>query len=305
MANAYKNVFFDDKIVPLNEASLSVACSAVLYGLSVYTVFSVCLTTQGSRLAFRLGDHFQRLQNSAAIIGIDTFDMKYDVFEKAVRELMAANTPAKDVFVRATVHVVDEIAGTRSRGLQTKLSMFVYDAEPILPAAGARLKTSVWRRVPDYAIPSRAKVNGAYVNSVLAKQDALDSGYDDCIFLDVLGHVCELSAANIFLVRDGTIITPNVLSDLLEGINRRTVLELAAKAVGLPVVERTVDLTELYIADEIFATGTSAYIAPIIEVDKRPVGTGRPGHITQKLQTFHADLLHGKNPTHKKLLTIV
>ena len=120
-----------------------------------------------------------------------------------------------------------------------------------------RLKTSPWRRVPDYAIPSRAKVNGAYINSVLAKQDALDSGYDDCIFLDVNGHVCELSAANIFIVRDGVLITPDRSNDLLEGINRATILEFA-RAANLPCELRNVDLTELYVADEAFACGTSA-----------------------------------------------
>ena len=121
--------------------------------------------------------------------------------------------------------------------------MFVYRAESILPLDGARLKTSVWRRIPDYAIPSRSKVNGAYVNSVLAKQDAIDSGYDDCIFLDASGHVCERSAANIFIVRNGALITPSTASDLLEGINRSTVL-LVAERLGIPAHEREVDLTD-------------------------------------------------------------
>jgi branched-chain amino acid aminotransferase len=180
--------------------------------------------------------------------------------------------------------------------------MFIYDAIPILKPTGARVKTSVWRRIPDYAIPSRAKVNGAYVNSVLAKQDAIDSGYDDCVFLDKDGHVCELSAANIFIVRHGKLITPDSTSDLLEGINRRTVIELA-KDMGIEVIERSIDLTELYIADEIFASGTSANIAPIIEIDARKIADGKAGEITKKLQKLHNDIRHGNSEKHKKWLT--
>jgi branched-chain amino acid aminotransferase len=170
-----------------------------------------------------------------------------------------------------------------------------------LPQNGARLKTSVWRRIPDYAIPSRAKVNGAYVNSVLAKQDALDSGYDDCIFLDGHGHVCELSAANIFLVRGGKLVTPGASSDLLEGINRRTIIELA-KENNIEVVERAVDLTELYIADEVFASGTSAFVAPVIEIDARKIGSGKPGPLTNKLKELHDQLLRGSLDKYSTIL---
>lgn len=296
MAKMYEKVFFGDKIVKSKDANVSVASSAVLYGLSVYTVFPVSIDRSGNRVAFRLPEHFERLINSAKIIGIDTFEPEwtYDKFIKVVKKLLDKNKVNTDVYVRATVHVTSEIAGTKSRGLNTALSMFVYDAVPILKPEGARVKTSVWRRIPDYAIPSRAKVNGAYVNSVLAKQDALDSGYDDCIFLDVGGHVCELSAANIFIVRHDKIITPDTTSDLLEGINRRTVIELAQKELGLEVIERSIDLTELYIADEVFATGTSANIAPIIEIDARKIASGKPGEITKKLQKMHFEIRSGK-----------
>ena len=289
MARMYEKVYYKDKLVNSEDAKLSVASSAVLYGLSVYTVFPVSITENGEKKAFRLEDHFMRLINSARIIGIDTFEKQWD-YEKfllAVKQLLNANTITTDVYVRATVHVDAEIAGTKSRGLSTVLSMFIYDAVPILKADGARVKTSVWRRIPDYAIPSRAKVNGAYVNSVLAKQDAIDSGYDDCVFLDVQGHVCELSAANVFVVRHGQLITPDKTNDLLEGINRRTIIELA-KEQGIEVVERQIDLTELYIADEVFASGTSANIAPIIEVDARKVADGKPGVITKKLQDINS-----------------
>lgn len=294
MAKIYSTMFFNDQLMPVEHTNLSVASSAVLYGLSVYTVFPICVSKQGSLVAFRLKEHFKRLLDSARIIGIDTFETEWDFerFVKTVKALVAAQTVQDDVFVRVTVHVDELVPGTRSRGLHTAISMFLYEALPIVPQDGARLKTSVWRRIPDNAIPSRAKVNGAYVNSVLAKQDALDSGYDDCIFLDTLGHVCELSAANIFLVRNGTIITPDTTSDLLEGINRRTIIEIAHD-LDMPLVERQIDLTELYIADEAFACGTSAYIAPITQIDARTIGDGTIGPITQKLRAIHLDMLRG------------
>src|SRR5690606_21913020 len=145
-----------------------------------------------------------------------------------------ANAPKEPVFVRATVHADGLLPGTRTRGVSTQLSIFVYTAVPIVKPTGVRLKTSQWLRIPDHSIPSRAKVNGAYINSVLAHQDALDAGYDDCIFLDQSGHVCELAAANIFMVRRGTLITPDTSSDLLEGINRRAILDMAIE-MGIPV----------------------------------------------------------------------
>ncbi len=295
MAKIYEKVFFENGIVPVEKANLSVASSAVLYGLSVYTVFPISKTGDGDLLAFRLEDHFRRLQDSAKIVGIDDFEKKWSLskFIKAIENLVQVNNLDETVFVRATVHVDELVPGTRSRGLHTSLSIFLYEAVPILSPNGARLKTSVWRRIPDYAIPSRAKVNGAYINSVLAKQDAIDSGYDDCIFLDAQGHVCELSAANIFLVRGGELITPDTTNDLLEGITRRTVLQLARDA-GMTVTERSVDLTELYIADEVFACGTSANLTPITEVDARSIGNGdKP--ITERLQQLYHDVRHGKN----------
>ncbi|MBL8159649.1 aminotransferase class IV [Candidatus Saccharibacteria bacterium] len=304
MPHIYPQTYFANTIRPLADAHLNITTSAILYGLSVYTVFPVHTNADGKLVAFRLKEHFERLVNSARIIGIDTFEAEWDEprFLTAVKELIAANDVKDKAFVRVTIHVDEMVPGTRSRGLHTVLSMFIYEALPIVPQDGARLKTSVWRRIPDYAIPSRAKVNGAYVNSVLAKQDALDSGYDDCIFLDAAGHVCELSAANIFMVRNGVLVTPGTTSDLLEGINRRTILEIA-EAEGLTIQERDIDLTELYIADEVFACGTSAYLAPIVEIDARRVGDKTVGPVTRRLSKRYFDVLHGRDKALNHYLT--
>ena len=299
MAKIYNKAFFGSDIVPIENAVLPVTSSAVLYGLSVYTVFPVCSTESGL-VAFRLVDHFKRLLDSARIIGIDTFEKQWtqEAFINAVQKTVTANEIKEDVFVRATVHVSEQVPGTRSRGLNTTLSIFIYEPAPILPQNGARLKTSVWRRVPDYSIPSRAKVNGAYINSVLGKQDAIDSGYDDCIFLDVVGHVCELSAANIFIVRNGELITPDTSSDILEGINRRTVLELA-RHLHIPAKERPIDLTELYVSDEVFACGTSSFVAPITQIDRRDIATGP---LTIKIREMLRKVIHGEESQFARLL---
>jgi branched-chain amino acid aminotransferase len=304
MSQIYPYAYFGDRITPVVEANLSITCSAVLYGLSVYTVLPVCVRKDGAAIAFRVCDHYKRLVNSARIIGIDTFEPAWSQarFVDALQEVIQTNNVMHDVFVRISVHVTEQLPGTRSRGMRTVLSMFVYDAEPILPLDGARLKTSVWRRIPDFAIPSRSKVNGAYVNSVLAKQDAIDSGYDDCIFLDAAGHVCELSAANIFIVRDGVLITPGTASDLLEGINRSTVLHIA-RDLQLATHERDVDLTELYIADEVFACGTSTYVAPVVEVDARVVNGGRTGPVTARIRDKYEAVLRGEDSAYEQYVT--
>ncbi|HVS79163.1 MAG TPA: aminotransferase class IV [Candidatus Saccharimonadales bacterium] len=294
MSKIYSKAWFGEAIIDSQQANLSIMSSAVLYGLSVYTVFPIFVGKNKKLVAFRLQDHYNRLCESAKIIGIDGLSGYWDFekFLKAIGDLVSVNNIKDDTFVRATIHVDEKLPGTRSRGLHTVFSMFAYEAEPIVPQAGARLKTSVWRRVPDYAIPSRAKVNGAYVNSVLAKQDAIDSGYDDCIFLDSLGHVCELSAANIFIVRNGKLITPDKTSDLLEGINRRTIIE-QAKKMNIQVEERTIDLTELYIADEVFICGTSAFVAPVVEIDARIIADGKVGPLTLRFKRLHENLLRG------------
>lgn len=288
MAKIYERAYFNEKIGSIKSASLSVASAAVLYGLSVYTVFYV-FPNQGLYRVFHLREHYNRLRSSAKIIGLEwPTKLTFIEFQKIIKKLTTTNRPNEAVFVRATIHADGLLPGTKSRGVNTQLSVFIYSAKPIVKPTGVRLKTSQWRRIPDNSIPSRAKVNGAYVNSVLAHQDALDAGYDDCIFLDQSGHVCELAAANIFMIREGRLITPDTSSDLLEGINRRAIIEMAKEA-GIDVQERTIDLTELYIADEVFVCGTSAFVASVSEIDGRKLGKNNP--ITRKIARLHTSAI--------------
>jgi branched-chain amino acid aminotransferase len=161
--------------------------------------------------------------------------------------------------------------------------------------AGIRCQTSTWRRVPDTSIPARAKVNGLYVNSALAKTEAVENGFDEAIMLNDDGHVSEGSGENLVLIRDGKLVTPARSDNILEGITLDSIFTLAREELNLEVIERTVDRSELYIADEVFLTGTAAHLSPVTEIDRRIVGNGRIGPITAKLQKLFFDVIRGRN----------
>lgn len=271
-------------IISTKDAHISIASSAVLYGLSVYSVFLGSMTPQGI-YGFRIPEHLTRLRQSSRMIGFTGANTLLDeaTFLADIRALVDKNQPKSDHFFRVTIHATELVPGVRTANLALTRSVFMYEAGNILPQDKAKLKTSLWRRTADTAIPARAKVNGAYVNSALAKQEAIDSGCDDCLFLNHNGYVSELSAANIFMVKRGQLITPDCASDILEGITRRSIIELA-ETMGLPVLERKVALTELYTTDEVFACGTSAFVSPITEIDNRVIGAGEAGAITSRLR---------------------
>ncbi|HLC20735.1 MAG TPA: aminotransferase class IV, partial [Candidatus Methylomirabilis sp.] len=166
-------------------------------------------------------------------------------------------------------------------------------------SSGIKVGFSSWRRINDNTIPARCKVTGGYVNSALAKTEALEHGYDEAIFLTENGFISEGSAENLFLMRGGKLITPAFSEDILEGITRETVIELAREELGIETVERPIGRTELYVADEAFLCGTGAQVSPMIEVDKRPLGNGRIGPITAKIQALYFDVVKGN---HKKYL---
>jgi branched-chain amino acid aminotransferase len=284
--------FFREEFVPFGFANVSIASSPVLYGLSVYTVFSVNWNdAEKKHFAFRLKDHYRRLLNSAAIMDFNNFApaWPYEKFEATMKELISRNAvEGEDVLVRVTIFVDALIAGTKIHDLPHVLSAYVYPMGQILPRAGVNVCVSSWTRNSDNSIPSRAKVNGGYVNSSLMKNEALLNGYDDAIALDAQGHVTEGTVSNVFIVRNGVLITPSVSSDLLEGITRSSVIAIALDA-GIAVEERTVDRTELYIADEVFLCGSSARLLPILSVDKRPVNGGAFGPVMKELlQRFQA-----------------
>lgn len=277
--------FFRDGFVPFAEANVSIASSPVLYGLSIYTVFSANWNEQQQKLyIFRLEEHYERLVNSAKIMDFDSFARQwpYEKFQDTMLKLLRRNSIKEDVLVRVTVFIDELIAGTKIHGLKNSMSAYVYPMGEILPLTGVHACVSSWTRNPDNSIPSRAKVNGSYVNASLMKNEALLNGYDDAIALDEHGHVAEGTVANLFIIRGGVLTTPGSASDILEGITRSSILQIA-KDQGLPVQERDIDRSELYIADEAFLCGSSARVTPILSIDKRPVGNGKIGELTAKV----------------------
>ncbi len=288
--------FFRDNFIPFSEANLSIASSPVLYGLSIYTVFSVNYNEKTKKLyAFRLKDHFNRLITSSKIMDFNSFikDWTYERFEKVVMELIEKNKISEDALVRVSVFVDEVVAGTKIHNLKNSLSAYVYPIGEILPRAGINVCISSWTRNSDNAIPSRAKINGGYANVSLMKNEAILNGYDDAIALDSSGNVTEGTVANLFIVRNGELITPNVNSNLLEGITRDSIIKIARDS-DLQVTERTVNRSELYISDEAFICGSSARITPILSIDKRMIGNGEMGPITAKLSDKYANIQKGK-----------
>jgi branched-chain amino acid aminotransferase len=290
-------VYFRDQWVPFNEANLSIASSPVLYGLSVYTVFNAIWNEDKKELnVFRLKDHYKRLCNSASIMDFDSFEDKYsyEEFEKIMKELLHKNKVQENSLIRVTLFIDELVAGTKINGLENSMSAYVYPMGEILPKSGVNVCVSSWTRASDNMIPARAKVNGQYVNASLMKNEALQNGYDEAIALDASGHVSEGTVANLFIVRDGKLITPDMATDILEGITRNSIIEIANE-LGLEHEQRTIDRTELYIADEAFMCGSSANVTPILSIDKRKVGNGKIGKITKMISDEYSKIQKGEN----------
>jgi len=203
----------------------------------------------------------------------------------------------QDVYLRPTLYKADMGIGVKLHDLRDEFCMFVIPFEKYVKNdTDAHLTVSSWRRIDDNVIPARGKVAGGYANSALIKTDANRAGFDEALVLDNNGHVSEGSAMNVFMVRDGVLVTPPVTDNILEGITRKSVIEIAKKELGLEVVERSIDRTEVFIAEEMFMTGTAAQIVAVTKIDHRPVGSGVMGNITTKLRNLFDDVVRAKNP---------
>jgi branched-chain amino acid aminotransferase len=289
--------FFQGKFVPLEEAKISVMTHAFNYGTAVFEGIRGNWNEDTEELyLFKVREHIQRLRQSAKILRLS---LRYsdDELVNTVRELAALNGYREDVYIRPMVYKSSEVVGVRMHNLDDDFLLFVTPFGAYLdPEAGARCATSSWRRVDDNSIPARAKVNGLYVNNALAKTEAQLNGFDEAIMLNQDGHVSEGSGENIVIMRGGRLISPAPQDNILEGITLDTVLQIAQQDLGLEVERRTIDRSELYIADEIFMTGTAAHVTPVVEVDRVPIGDGKPGPISKQLQTTYFQMITGRLP---------
>lgn len=215
-------------------------------------------------------------------------------------DLLRADHWRQDVYFRPSFYKSDLGIGVRLHNLKDEFCIFTLAFEKYVKNdTDAHVTISSWRRIDDNMIPARGKVSGAYANSALIKTDANRAGFDEALVLDQNGHLSEGSAMNIFMVRDGKLVTPPVTDNILEGITRRSIIELARNELGLEVVERSIDRTEAFICDEFFMTGTAAQVVAVTKIDHRPVGVGAMGPITTKLRQMFDDIVRGKNPKYE------
>jgi branched-chain amino acid aminotransferase len=215
-------------------------------------------------------------------------------------DLLRTDNWKEDIYFRPTFYKADLGIGVRLHDIRDEFSIFVMAYEKYVKNdTNAHVTFSSWRRVDDNVIPARGKVAGAYVNSSLIKSDAVQSGFDEALVLDHNGHVSEGSAMNVFMVRDGVLVTPPVTDNILEGITRRTVIELARRELGIEVLERSIDRTEVFIAEEMFFAGTAAGVTVITKVDHRPIGRGDPGPVATKLRSLLEDAVRARIPKYE------
>jgi branched-chain amino acid aminotransferase len=288
--------FFNGHIIPIEEAKIDIRTNALQYGTGVFEgIRSYWNDDTGKNYIFRMRDHFKRFILNAKIIMIG---VRYSVDELCgiTLDLMKKEKYSEDAYIRPFAY--NSSLGIGPKLIGNEQDLFIYS----IPL-GLYLETdkpinvciSSWDRISDNAIPPRAKISGSYVNAALQKTEAILNGYDEALVLSTDGrHVCEGSAMNLFMVRNNKLVTPPVTNDILEGITRNTVIELAEKMGLLEVLERPIDRTELYIADELFFCGTGAQISPIGSVDKRIIGDGGMGHITKKLQDQYFRVVKNK-----------
>ena len=289
--------YLQKRIVPLEEAKVGVMTHAFLYGTAVFEgIRGNWSDERGETLIFRPLEHFQRLKKSAHIMHIGLPESAEELVDITCRVVGTCGY-RQDVYIRPIAYKSGEVIGPRLDGVQDDFMVFAIPFGNYLELdAGIRCQTSTWRRVPDTSIPARAKVNGLYVNSALAKTEAVENGYDEAIMLNDDGHVSEGSGENLVMIRHGRLITPSRSDNVLEGITLDSVFTLAREELGLEIIERTIDRSELFIADEVFLTGTAAHLSPVIEVDRRAVGDGGIGPITKRLQSLFFDVIRGRGP---------
>jgi branched-chain amino acid aminotransferase len=254
---------------------------------------------------FRLREHFVRFVKNAAMVCIDV-PYTVDQLCEMCTSLVRTHGYRQDVYIRPIAYKSSPQIGVSMEGVANDFTMFCAPFGNYVDIeCGLALCVSSWKRTDDNAIPGRAKVTGNYANTALVKNEAVLNGYDEAVVLNQQGYVVEGSAENIFLLRDGVLLTPSVADGILEGITRDTVIKLALDELGIPTIERAIARTELYYADEIFLTGTGAQVAPVTSVDRRKVGTGGCGPISLELQRIYFDVVKGRNPKYLDWLTPV
>jgi len=301
-----KFAFFQGEIVPFEQAKVGVMTHAFNYGTGCFEGIRAYWNDEQEQLyILKMREHYQRFMSNWRLLCI-SLDYTIEDLERWTVELLRQEGYQQDTYIRPLAYKGSQVIGVRLHDLEDQLTIFAVPfGRYIEKEEGASVCVSSWRRVSDTAMPARGKITGAYVNSAFAKTEAILNGFDEAIVLNEDGHVSEGSAENLFIVRDGVLITPPVSANILEGITRAVVIQLARDELGLETIERLIDRTELYVADEAFFCGTGVQVAAITSVDHRPVGTGGLGPVVRQLRDVYFAAVRGDIPRYRSWLTPV
>jgi branched-chain amino acid aminotransferase len=295
-----KYAYFGDKIIPYSDAKVGLLTHGLNYGTGVFGGIRGYWNEEEKELfVFRPADHFQRFLESTRLLRMELPQSREEAV-KILIELIHKEDLHEDIYVRPLAFYKDEIIGVRLHNVTPIMTISVLPFGRYLDKEeGAHVMFSSWRRIDDNMIPARGKICGAYVNSAMAKSDANLAGFDEAIMLNQDGHIAEGSAENVFILRKGKILTPPVTDNILEGITRNTMITLLRDELGMEVVERSIDKSEVYLADEAFMVATGAQVVAIARIDYRKLGSGSMGPVTQKVRDLYFDVVRGKVPKYR------
>jgi branched-chain amino acid aminotransferase len=295
--------YFEGDFVPMRDANVSIMTHAFMYGTATFEgIRGYWNAEQGKLYGLKLRDHVERIRQSCRILLMENVP-SVDELTRLIVETVARNGFQEDVYVRPSFYKSTKAIGVRLHHLENQLYIIAIPFGNYIDTdSGVRVMTSTWRRNADEALPARGKIVGGYVNMAFQKSEAEMNGYDEAIVLTADGHVNEASAANVFVVRDGVALTPPVNDDLLEGVTRKAILEILANE-KVPVEIRSIDRSELYVADEMFLCGTGVQISPVVEIDHRPIGAGEVGPIGKLVRDRYFDAVRGRLPEYAHWLT--
>ena len=302
--------YFNNEFISLKDANINIMTHAFQYGTGIFEgIRGYWNEDEKQMYIFRMKEHYERLTQNSKLLMLE-LDKTVDELCEITIDLMKKNKPDCDMYIRPNVYKAGIIVGpslvNKNGGNPTALSICTLPMGQYVDISkGLHVCVSSWTRVDDNAIPPRGKIQGSYVNTALAKTDAIQNGFDDSIVLSRDGHVSEGSAMNLFIVRNNKLITTQIVDNILEGITRDTIIELAKNELNLETEIRQVDRTELYISDEAFFCGTGAQVSPITKIDHRNIGNGKIGTISKKLQEIYFDTVKGKKSKYKKWCTAV
>ena len=291
--------WFDGECIPFAEAKISIATHALHYGTAAFGGMRAIPNPSDNNefLLFRKDKHIKRLTQSAKFL---LTEITEEYIWDALKEIIKINKPTKPIYIRPFVYTSDLGIAPRLHNIETNFFIYCIELGDYLSPQGVSCRMSSWTRQEDRSLPLRGKISGAYITSSLAKTEASLSGFDEALLLNSRGKVSEASGMNLFIVRDGELITPGVDQDILEGITRASVIELA-KFIGINVIERAIDKTELFIADEVFLTGTAAKITPIKQIESTKLVSERP--IMDKLKSKLIEITEGRSKDYDSWIT--